>query len=161
MITFSNKLPLEYEFVIDDVELSLVIPAYNEENRLPKTVDNVLSYFSKREQNIKFELIIVNDGSKDNTWKKIEELMNKYNKIEISAVTYQENSGKGYAVTTGMKYARGKYILMLDADGAVPIKDYEKLRKEIKTEDNFEIIDNGVFVIGQRRQDEDSNKVKL
>lgn len=161
MITFSNKLPLEYEFVIDDVELSLVIPAYNEENRLPKTVDNVLSYFSKREQNIKFELIIVNDGSKDNTWKKIEELMNKYNKIEISGVTYQENSGKGYAVTTGMKYARGKYILMLDADGAVPIKDYEKLRKEIKTEDNFEIIDNGVFVIGQRRQDEDSNKVKL
>lgn len=161
MLTFSNKLPLEYEFVIDDVELTLVIPAYNEENRLPKTVDNVLSYFSKREQNIKFELIIVNDGSKDNTWKKIEELMNKYNNIEISGVTYQENSGKGYAVTTGMKYARGKYILMLDADGAVPIKDYEKLRNEIKTEDNFEIIDNGVFVIGQRRQDEDSIKVKL
>jgi dolichyl-phosphate beta-glucosyltransferase len=160
MISYSNKLPLEFEFGIDDVELSLVIPAFNEESRLPKTVDHIVSYLSERQPKIKFELIIVNDGSKDNTWKKIEELMKKYNDTDISGVSYQENSGKGYAVTTGMKYARGKYILMLDADGAVPISDYEKLRKEINTEDGVEIMDNGVMIIGQRSQDEETIKVK-
>jgi dolichyl-phosphate beta-glucosyltransferase len=150
---------LEHEFGIDNVELSLVIPAYNEEQRLPLMVEQTLAYFSKREPKIKIEMIIVNDGSKDSTWSKILQLMTKHKNIDIGAVIYQQNAGKGYAVATGMKFARGKYILMLDADGATNISDYEKLRKQIKTPEGVEIMDNGAFVIGQRSQQDEEAKV--
>ena len=56
--------------------------------------------------------------------------LKKYKTNNIYAINYEKNAGKGFAVMTGMKYTKGKYILMLDADGATEISDYQKLRKE-------------------------------
>lgn len=75
----------------------------------------------------------MNDGSKDNTWGVIMDLITKrHPNQEIIGVNYKKNAGKGYAVKSGMKYARGNSILMLDADGATQIKDYEKLNKALE-----------------------------
>jgi dolichyl-phosphate beta-glucosyltransferase len=111
-------------------------------------IDSAINYFNK-DKKINFEIIIINDGSKDNTWGVIQDLITKrYPNVEISGVNYKKNSGKGFAVTTGMKYARGEYILMLDADGATKIQDYEKLRVQMDKIRNDE--DNGAIVVGSR-----------
>jgi dolichyl-phosphate beta-glucosyltransferase len=113
-------------YPIDNIELSLVIPAYNEQNRLPPNIDKTVEYFKAK--GINFEIIIVNDGSKDKTWEAIEKAMAKYKEIDITGINAQKNAGKGFTVTLGMRYARGAYILMLDADGATDLNDYDKLR---------------------------------
>lgn len=125
---------LEKIHPIYNVDLSLVIPAYNEEARLQKTVEDTLKYFEHKHPALKLEIIIVNDGSKDNTWQLIQNIINKYNNKEITGITYEANAGKGYAVTSGMKYARGNYVLMLDADGATDINDFEKLWEAVHKE---------------------------
>lgn len=59
-------------------------------------------------------------------------MIKKYNEVDIIGINFENNGGKGHAVINGMKYARGEKILMVDADGATDIKDYEKLDQEIK-----------------------------
>jgi len=91
---------------------------------------------------IKYEIILVNDGSKDKTWDVMQNLMKKYLQNTIYAISYGKNAGKGHAVMTGMKYTKGNYILMVDADGATETKDFEKLKREldkIKTEEHLGI----------------------
>ena len=116
-----------------DVFLSLVFPAYNEEKRLAPALSKSINFFKTKP--FKYEIIIVNDGSKDKTYDLIKSQMKLYPEVDIIGVTYDKNGGKGYAVRTGMKFARGKYILMLDSDGATDIKDYDRLYEEIKDKD--------------------------
>ena len=113
----------------DSVFLSLVFPAYNEEKRLPPTIEKTVAYFET--QNFRYEIIIVNDGSRDKTLDTIKEIILKYQNIEIRGVTYDKNAGKGYAVKTGMSFARGEYILMLDSDGATEISDFKILMDKV------------------------------
>ena len=142
-ISFAKPL-LETPYPIDDIEISLVIPAYNEAERLPKALEQTINYFKDK---FKFEVIIVSDGSTDKTWDIINSMMKKYNNTEIIGINYKNNAGKGHAVTSGMKYTRGKYILMLDADGATDIKDFEKL---VVSLDSPKINELGI-AIGSRR----------
>ena len=150
---------METKYPIDNIELSLVIPAYNEESRLASMIESTIKFL--RQGKFKYEIIIVNDGSKDKTWAVIEELMNKsYLDVEISGVTYNKNGGKGWAVATGMKFARGKYILMLDADGATNIENYDKLKQEMdKFEENQH--EEGVLVVGSRQIKQQEAKVSI
>ena len=90
--------------------------------------------------------------------------MKKYPNEEIFGVTYNKNGGKGWAVSSGMKYAKGKYILMLDADGATKIEDYLKLRQEMtniektQTEGGDE---KGILVIGSRQSNLEESQIKV
>lgn len=107
---------------------------------------------------IKYEIVLVNDGSKDKTWDVMLNLMKKYSNNTIYAINYGKNAGKGHAVMTGMKYTKGNYILMVDADGATDTKDYEKLKKEldqIKTEEEIGI------TIGSRAHLQSADAVKV
>jgi len=128
------------------VEYSLVIPAYNEEKRLPPILDKTLKYFQENKYN--YEVIVINDASKDKTT----ETALKYatfggKNIDLKVIEYEINKGKGGAVRIGMLTARGKYVLMLDADGATEIKEFEKLVKLMK--DKCE--NNGLgIVVGSR-----------
>ena len=91
--------PIESESALNNIKLSLVAPAYNEENRLETFVDDTIKYFDALK--IKYEFIIVNDGSKDKTWELIQKITNiKYPKHDIIGVTYGRNWGKGFAVRT-------------------------------------------------------------
>lgn len=100
--------------------LSVVIPVYNESQRL-QGLDKIISYLKKQEY--KSELILVNDGSSDNTLKKIKELA-KGKKFKI--ISYDKNRGKGFAVRTGFQNATGKYHLFMDIDLSTPIEEFEK-----------------------------------
>ena len=135
-----KSIPLLSLESLDDIFLSLVFPAYNEEKRLTPSLEKAINFFSQI--NRKYEIIIVNDGSKDKTLELIKNEIKKYSLIEnlknppeIIGVSYDKNGGKGFAVKTGMQFARGKYVLMLDSDGATDIKDYNLLYDNIKNEE--------------------------
>jgi len=122
--------------------LSIIFPAYKETNRLPKTLNNILDYLKKL--NLRFEIIIVNDGSPDNTLDIIKLNIEKYKDFPITGITYEKNAGKGFAVKTGISYARGKYILMMDADDAFDHNDIYDLYKIINGRNNM-------FLVGSRK----------
>ena len=114
-------------------EFSIIIPAYNEKNRILKTLNSIYEYF----QNENFEIIIVDDGSNDNTTSFIE---NKKESIgeNIKIISYQPNKGKGYAVKKGIEKAQGKFILFTDADNSTPIEEFKKLLTALKNNASLE-----------------------
>lgn len=101
--------------------LSLIVPAYNEGERLPKTLPQVFTYLEA--QNYPFEIIIVNNNSRDNT---------REVALEFAAsrpylrVLDEMTQGKGAAVRTGMLAAAGEYLFMADADFSMPIEEIAK-----------------------------------
>lgn len=105
---------------MDIIDLSIIIPAYNEENRIKETLEDVKRWIEKRK--IKAEIIVVNDGSVDNTLKVLE-LFSKVPNFKI--ISYEKNMGKGYAVREGMLNAKGKVRLFMDADNSTNIEHFE------------------------------------
>ncbi len=99
-------------------KLSIVIPAYNEEKKISKDIEAVYEYFNQ--SSLEGELIIVDDGSKDDTYNVAKSFKGKFNSLNV--ITYEHNRGKGYAVKTGMLSASGEYILFADAGLCVPFK---------------------------------------
>lgn len=113
--------------------LSIIIPAYNEELRLEKTLDQVADYLQK--QTYSYEVIIIENGSTDRTL----EIAQNYSKhYPFIQVIKEEGRGKGLAVRRGMLAASGEYRFMCDADLSMPIKEvYRFLPPEVE---NAEII---------------------
>jgi len=114
--------------------LSLIVPAYNEQDRIRSTLDETFSYLQdrvKKDKSFTYEVIIVDDGSKDNTTKIGFEYVKKYGLDVIRILKQGFNQGKGAAVRKGMLFSRGQLLLMLDADGASRITDLEKLEAQI------------------------------
>lgn len=117
------------------VELSVIVPAYNEEERLPMMMDEALEYLEERKKKLKsftYEVIIVDDGSKDKTTQTAQSYCNKYGSDKIRVLTLAKNRGKGGAIRLGMFSARGRYLLFADADGASKFSDFTKLENEMK-----------------------------
>lgn len=104
-------------------DLSIVIPAYNEETRIEPTVREIVGYCRSRAR--AFELILVDDGSQDATSSVALLLSNEF--PEIKLIRLAANHGKGYAVRTGVLNATGWAVLFADADGATPINEVERL----------------------------------
>ena len=109
------------------VHQSVVIPAYNEENRLPAYLHEIITYFDRRGES--YEVIVVDDGSQDGTGNVVERLQVSTPSVRLIKLT--ENRGKGCAVRTGMLAARGTLRLFTDADGSIPIAEIEKLESAI------------------------------
>lgn len=103
--------------------LSVIIPAYNEEKRLGKTLDIVYRYLTQ--QTFSWELLIVLDGSKDNTLGVIEAFAD--GKDGIRWIDRQQNRGKGYTVREGMLAAKGDIRLFTDADNSTDIAHFDKM----------------------------------
>ncbi|CAM6083191.1 unnamed protein product [Calypogeia fissa] len=115
--------------------ISLIIPAYNEEARLSSTLDETLQYLqdrAKHDRAFTYEIVIVDDGSTDNTVKVAFEYVKKYKLDVVRVIKQGVNLGKGAAVRKGMLCSRGHLLLMLDADGATKITELEKLENEMK-----------------------------
>jgi len=109
--------------VTQEIYLSVVVPAYNEEQRLPKTLAAIGGYLSR--QNYAYEIIAVNDGSKDGTARVTEALIGKVAKLKL--IDNSINHGKGYVVRQGMLAARGQIRIFTDSDNSTPIEEVEKL----------------------------------
>lgn len=102
--------------------LSIVIPAYNEERRLPQTLDRILEFLAQ--QPYTSEVIVVDDGSCDRTALVVDALRRAHPGVELIR---NDHRGKGYAVRTGMLAARGHIILFSDADLSTPIEEAAEL----------------------------------
>jgi dolichyl-phosphate beta-glucosyltransferase len=112
--------------------LSILIPAYNEENRLPQTLRRVLDWTARGSFSF-LEVIVVDDGSRDGTARVVEEFA-RDNKC-LRLVRNPGNRGKGYAVRHGMLEAKGEWILYTDADLSAPIEELEKLCRAAREQD--------------------------
>jgi len=97
--------------------VSIVIPAYNEEKRLDKTL-NKINEFLKANKELKTEIIVVNDGSSDKT----ADLVKNYKNLQIKLLNNEKNMGKGYCVRRGVLEANNDIILFTDADLSTPIE---------------------------------------
>ncbi len=104
--------------------LSVVIPAHNEESRIPGTLRAVSSYLANNFE--EYELIVVDDGSSDDTASVVETSGREFK--NISLISYPANSGKGYAVRKGVLSSKGSLLLICDADLSTPIQEYERLK---------------------------------
>src|SRR5206468_7040019 len=100
---------------------SVVIPAFNEAERLPPFLEKVVAYFEGRDE--PYEVIVVDDGSTDGTAARVEARRLR----SVSVLRRQDNAGKGAAVRAGMLAARGAYRVFIDADGATPIEELKRL----------------------------------
>jgi glycosyltransferase involved in cell wall biosynthesis len=106
-----------------DINYSIVIPAYNEGSRLAATLEKVLAYVHAQGWNA--EVIVVNDGSRDNTASLVREFAEKNPMVRL--VENPGNRGKGYSVRNGILNARAEVVLFSDADLSSPIEEMPKL----------------------------------
>ena len=109
--------------------LSIVIPAYNEAVRLGTSLHTVVEYL--REHWPEAELIIVDDGSRDNTAESARGILEDSGSLRTSIISYKSNLGKGRAVRLGLQAARGDVALFSDADLSTPITEAPKLVEPI------------------------------
>lgn len=110
------------------VDISIVVPCFNEQWRLPSTLIDIIDYVDAHGET-QFEIIVVDDGSTDNT----SEIVAKFEKVRphIKLLRVPRNYGKGHAVRTGVLNAHGKRILFSDADGATPIQEIARLSRAL------------------------------
>lgn len=110
------------------MELSVIIPAYNEEFRLPPTLLDIHDHLTN--QGTEFEIIVVDDGSSDSTTNVTKKFQLLAPRVKL--ISLPINSGKGAAVRKGILEAKGKTILFADADGSTPIQELERLQDALK-----------------------------
>lgn len=118
------------------IRLSLIIPAYNEENIIKNTLEHVINFLS--EKKYEWEVIVVDDGSHDLTSK----IADKFNKKKVEVIRYDINRGKGRALKEGIQKAKGDFIIFSDADLSVDISKVDEMLYALKNSD---------VVIGSRR----------
>ena len=123
------------------MDLSIVIPAYNEEGRIGSTIDSILGYLKNHLTKIKkWEIIVVDDGSTDRTIAVVIDKKRKASGVGkgiIRLIRNSTNRGKGYAVRTGIMSARYQLTLFSDADMATPIDELDKFLTYIS---DFDIV---------------------
>jgi glycosyltransferase involved in cell wall biosynthesis len=135
-------------------ELSIIIPAFNEEKRLGRTLARIHGYFEARPAGSGgLEIIVVDDGSSDGTARLVEEYARKIPSLRL--VSNGENRGKGYSVRHGMLEAQGRIALFTDADLSSPIEESEKLLAAIEAGNDVAIgsraLDRSLISVHQSR----------
>jgi dolichyl-phosphate beta-glucosyltransferase len=112
-------------------ELSIIIPAYNEERRLPASLERIAEYI--RQSGRVTEVLIVDDGSSDRTAAVAQSFQSSIPGLRV--IPNGRNRGKGYSVRHGMIEAHGEIVLFSDADLSAPIEEADKLIAALKTND--------------------------
>jgi dolichyl-phosphate beta-glucosyltransferase len=128
--------------------LSIIIPAYNEEKRLPVALGPIISYLKARK--ISNEIIIVADKSKDKTIEVVRAYSKKYSNIKH--IFNPRKKGKGYAIKKGVLASKGSLVLFVDADTSTPITELDGFLPKIKDYD---------LIIGSREHKDSNVKDKL
>lgn len=132
---------------MQDIFLSVIVPVYNEEDRIAKTLRRFQDYFSIQPYN--YEIIIVNDGSRDKTAKIVEHMRPEIANLQI--IDRKQNKGKGFSVKEGMLKSQGKIRLFADADNATDISHFDKMRP---------LFDMGYDIVICSRDEKDASGAK-
>lgn len=131
------------------IEISVIIPAKDEENRLPVFLSSLISHCQT--SLYKYEIIVVDDGSRDKTSDAVKLFQSKFSRLRL--ITLRENRGKGFAVKAGVWEAKGKAVLFMDADGSTPVDAIEE---------NLHFLSQGYdIVVGSRVLKDTSHSVKV
>jgi len=113
------------------LELSVVIPVFNEEKRLGRTLEEAFRYLKARK--IHAEILVVDDGSKDGTIELVKKFQRRNSRSLVLRILQQSvNRGKGAAVRAGALAAKGKTILYMDADNATPLPEFDHFRTALQ-----------------------------
>ena len=111
------------------MKISIVIPAYNEADRIVGTIQEMKDYLRQQNTWDDYEIIVVSDGSSDDTNSVVKSLRKDFESLKL--IAYPKNKGKGYAVKTGILATTGDMVLFADADGATPIEELDRLATPI------------------------------
>ncbi|KKT74442.1 hypothetical protein A2W48_02095 [Candidatus Giovannonibacteria bacterium RIFCSPHIGHO2_12_44_12] len=130
-----------------DVYLSVIVPAYNEANRLTKTLKRFQEYFATKP--FSYEIIIAADGPRDNTIEVAKKLSSEIKNVKI--IERRNNRGKGFTVREGMLHAKGRIRLFADADNSTDISHFDKMRP---------LFDKGYDVVICSRDNKDAEGAK-
>jgi glycosyltransferase involved in cell wall biosynthesis len=128
LLLADKNLPLLFCQMIPAI--SIIIPAYEEQARLGDSVKQILAYIERGK--LSAELIVVDDGSKDNTAGIAEAAASDYSDLPTKVIRYETNRGKGYAVKIGLLAARADIAVFSDADLSTPIEELPKLVEPIQ-----------------------------
>lgn len=123
--------------------LSVVVPAYNEEKRISNTLLDIDHYLSK--QDYTYEILVVDDGSTDKTVQIVKKFVDLVKNLRL--IDNQENHGKGWVVKQGMLEARGKYRIYVDADNAISMDQIESFWPYLK---KYDIVIGSIEVEGAK-----------
>jgi len=127
-------------------ELTLIMPAYNEAESLRVLLPEIIQFCHGND----YELIVVNDGSEDESARVLREFAGS---PEFSVVTHKINRGYGSAVKSGIRHARTKYVITLDADGQHDLEDVKAMHREIRARD-------ADMIVGDRSAHRDSSRYR-
>jgi dolichyl-phosphate beta-glucosyltransferase len=136
--------------MISRPEISIIVPALNEELRLPKTLESIHTYLMTR--GLHAEVLVVDDGSTDNTAKIVKDFSSRF--PELRLISNGRNRGKGFSVRHGMLEACGEIALFTDADLSAPIEEADKLLSALR-EDHYDgaigsrALDRGLIQVHQ------------
>ena len=111
-------------------DLSIVIPAFDEQARLGESTGKILRFIES--EKLSAEVIIVDDGSRDKTAEVAEKVCAEFPEIQTKVIRYDQNRGKGYAIKTGLLAAQADIAVFSDADLSTPIEEIYKLIKPIQ-----------------------------
>lgn len=111
------------------MKVSLVIPAFNEEQRLVPFLESILKFKQRHPSDI-YEVLVIDDGSTDATIDKVQNFKLRFPALKL--LRHQTNRGKGAAVQTGVLAAKGDYVVFTDADGATPIAELTKMIESLR-----------------------------
>jgi len=112
-------------------ELSIVIPAFEEDARLGDSLEKISEFLKASSTNA--EIVVVDDGSKDSTAGAAQSVLDKHPEVPSKVIRYEQNRGKGFAVRTGLEAARADIALFTDADLSTPIEEVGKLIDPIRS----------------------------
>ena len=134
--------------------LSILVPAYNVENYIEECIDSLLDLDTN------YEIIIINDGSTDNT----KQILQKYKKIKYIKIINQENMGIAHTRNNLLKNATGKYIFFIDSDDYINKEKFNELLKQVNNQDlilfNYNIFNNNNKKVKKNIFNEDFINIK-
>ncbi len=130
------------------INLSIIIPVFNEEKYLTKLFIDLKKYFN--EDNI--EVIVINDGSDDESLEILEKLKKNKYKFKYNLINLEKNFGKGYAVKKGAKKSVGKYILLQDADLELDLRDSKEIYEIISNDQSIDCIFGSRYLSGKLKK---------
>lgn len=134
--------------------LSILVPAYNVENYIEECIDSLLDLDTN------YEIIIINDGSTDNT----KQILQKYKKIKYIKIINQENMGIAHTRNNLLKNATGKYIFFIDSDDYINKEKFNELLKKVNNQDlilfNYNIFNNNNKKVKKNIFNEDFINIK-